>query len=427
MSELTDTLPTSTSRRWSPRSRWAVPAVVAAAVVGAFVAPPLIASAGDEGLPDVTPEQLLAAVVAAEPSPLSGTVVYTARLGLPEIPFAEVGGADPIALLSGSSTLRVWSDGVDSSRVSLLGATSEYSVVRDGAEAWTYSSADDEVVHYALSEQDQARYDELAAELEAGPPAEVVGDLPTPQEAARAALEHADETSIVSLDGQTTVAGHGAYLLVVTPRSTGTLVARIVVAVDAETSTPLRVQVWSTQDSAAPALEVGFTDVAFTTPDPAVLSFSAPAGATVRDVVVPLPAESELPDAPDRAAVEDLKDGHVTPEGVTVTGTGWETVVEVSGLDVLSMIAGDPAALTALPGAERRIGSESAQDLIAEFSGDGSGPHSMDLDTAALYAQLTTAVPEGRLLSSSLLSILVTDDGRVLVGSVPAQALRAMA
>lgn len=427
MSELTDTLPTPTSRRWSPRSRWSVPAVVAAVVVGAFVAPPLIASAGDEGLPDVTPEQLLAAVIAAEPSPLSGTVVYTARLGLPEIPFVEVGGADPIALLSGSSTLRVWSDGADSSRVALLGATSEYSVVRDGAEAWTYASADDEVVHYTLSEQDQARYDELAAELEVGPPAEVAGDLPTPQEAARAALEHADETSIVSLDGQTTVAGHGAYLLVVTPRSTGTLVARVVVAVDAETSTPLRVQVWSTQDSAAPALEVGFTDVAFTTPDPAVLAFSAPAGATVRDVVVPLPAESELPDAQDRAAVEDLKDGHATPEGVTVTGTGWETVVEVSGLDVLSLIAGDPAALTAMPGAERTIGSESAQDLIAEFSGDGSGSHSMDLDTAALYAQLTTAVPEGRLLSSSLLSILVTDDGRVLVGSVPAQTLRAMA
>ena len=69
----------------------------------------------------------------AEPSPLSGTVVYTARLGLPALPFGDVGGANPVALLGGSSTMRVWSDGGERSRVALLGATSEYSVVQDGA------------------------------------------------------------------------------------------------------------------------------------------------------------------------------------------------------------------------------------------------------------------------------------------------------
>jgi hypothetical protein len=36
-------------------------------------------------------------------------------------------------------------------------------------------------------------------------------------------------------------------------------------------------------------------------------------------------------------------------------------------------------------------------------------------------------VPEGRLLSSALLGVLVTDDGRVLVGAVPGDALRAAA
>jgi hypothetical protein len=51
----------------------------------------------------------------------------------------------------------------------------------------------------------------------------------------------------------------------------------------------------------------------------------------------------------------------------------------------------------------------------------------MGLDNAALFEQLTTEVPEGRLLSSTLLSILMTDDGRVLVGAVPADTLRAMA
>ncbi len=410
----------ASSRTLSPRARWAVPAVTAVVVAAAFAAPPLIASAGDEGLPAVTPEQLLAQVAQAEPSPLSGTVVYTARLGLPEIPFAEAGGADPIALLGGSSTLRVWSDGTDRSRVALLGATSEYSVVQDGLQAWTYSSADDEAVHYSLSAADQARAEALTTG--ARPP--VAGDLPTPDEAATAVLADAEQFSTVTLDNQATIAGRAAYQLVVTPTSTDTLVARVVVGIDAQTSTPLRVQVWSTQDASAPALEIGFTDVTFAMPDDAVLAFSPPAGADVKEVVVPLPdttgTHPEPGTDPGTAAL---------PEGVTVSGTGWATVVEATGLDVAGLVAGDPAALTSVPGAGHTFGSESAQDLIGEFvPEDGSGhPGSFSLDTSALYDQLTTKVPEGRLLSSTLLSVLVTDDGRVLVGAVPPETLRAQA
>lgn len=402
----------------SARRRWAVPVAVGAAVAAAFAGPTIVASAGAEGLPEVTAEELLAAVAQAEPQALSGTVVYTARLGLPEIPFSEAGGADPIVLLGGSSTLRVWSDGDERSRVSLLGATSEYSVVRDGTQAWTYSSADDEVVHYALSEADAARYAELEAQLEQP---EVAGDLPTPEDAAAQALAHAEEFSTVSVDGATTVAGRDAYQLVVSPRATGTLVARVVVAVDAETSTPLRVQVWSTQDEVTPALEVGFTDVDLSAPDPAVLEFSSPAGADQREVVVPLP---ETPD-PSAMAQADPETAFEHPD-VTVTGTGWDRVVELRGVDVASLVAGDPAALATLPEGERTIGSAEAQDLLSEFE-PTKGEGGLELDTTALYDQLTTEVPEGRLLSSTLVSVLVTTDGRVLVGAVPAQTLRDLA
>jgi len=211
-----------------------------------------------------------------------------------------------------------------------------------------------------------------------------------------------------------------------------------VIAVDAATSAPLSVQAWSTQDASAPALEIGFTDIAFATPDDAVLAFSAPAGADVKEVVVPLPADAELAATGQELATtgEDLAsaDGsglgtQQLPEGVSVTGTGWETVTEYSGLDVAGLIAGDAAAAATVPGAERIIGSDSAQDLIGEFlPSDEAGAQGMpSLDTTALYDQLTTAVPEGRLLSSTLLSILVTDDGRVLVGAVPAETLRALA
>jgi len=417
------TEPAAPRRTLSLRSRWSVPVVVAAVVAGAFIAPPLIAAAGDHRLPPVTPEALLAQVAAAQPSPLSGTVVYTARLGLPEIPFASAGGADPIVLLGGSSTMRVWSDGADRSRVALLGATSEYSVVRDGAQAWTYSSAADAVVHYGLSAQDAARYATLSGDQRAATPSPVTGALPTPEEAARAALARADTSSVVTLDPQTTVAGRDAYQLVVTPRSASTLVARIVVAIDAVTSTPLRVQAWSTQDSKAPALELGFTDVRFATPDAAVLTFTAPAGAKVQDVVVPLPDKSAAEGSTTAPTPGPL------PDGVSVTGTGWASIVTLAHVDVASLVAGNPAALAGALGTEPTTGSPSGQALIQEFgSGDGKGHHgSSSLDTAALYQQLTTQVPEGRLLSSALLSVLVTNDGRVLVGAVPAETLRGMA
>lgn len=404
-------------RPLSPRARWAVPGVVAVAVAAA-VGVPALASPGDADLPEVTAQDLLSRVAAAEPTPVQGTVVYTARLGLPELP-AEMTGADPLNLLGGSSTLRLWSDGAERSRVSLLGATSEYSVVHDGAQAWTYSSTDDAVTHYTLDPADVARYQALADRAAAAPGA----DLPTPEAAAAQVLALAEQDADVTVDSPTTVAGRDAYQLVVSPTDDGTLVSRVVVAVDAATAQPLRVQAWSTSDGAAPSLEVGFTDVVFTAPDDSVLAFSPPAGATTEEVVVPLPETAELPDGADPAAAPAL------PDGVAVAGSGWSTVVTLSDVDVAGLVGGDAASLATVPGAERVLGSEEAQDLVQQFvPSDAEGnPGRPSLDTTALYDQLTTAVPEGRLLSSTLLSVLITDDGRVLVGSVPADALRAAA
>lgn len=405
------------------RAAWAVPAVAAVAVAAAFAAPPLLASADSAGLPPVTPDELLANVAEAEPQALSGTVVHTARLGLPDLTLTQVGGADPVSLLGGSTTLRVWTDGEQRSRVSLLGATSEYSVVGDGTQAWTYSSSDDEVVHYTLSPEDQARAQELHAT--ATPPA----DLPSPQELGTDVLERAQEHATVGVDAATTVAGRDAYQVVVTPRSTTTLVGRIVVAVDAATWTPLRVQVWSSDDAATPALELGFTDVTFAAPDEAVLTFTAPPGASVREVTVPLPDDATLAER----APDDLPTPLPTdpadlplPPGVRVTGTGWDTVVELTDVDVAALVAGDPAALADLPQVDKELGSAGAQELYGEFVPQGDGPP-VDLDTAALYDQLTTPVEGGRALRSTLLSVLVLDDGRVLVGAVPVDTLRAAA
>ncbi|WP_265521616.1 LolA family protein [Oerskovia flava] len=413
---------TAPARSLSPRARWAVPAGVAAVVAGAFVAPSVIASASSD-LPELTPAELLVKVAEAEPVPLSGTVVYTARLGLPDLPLSEVQGASPLDLLGGSSTIRLWSDGEDRSRAALLGSLSEFSVVRDGPQAWTYSSSDDEVVHYTVDADDLERYGELDDAARSGAAPEVAGDLPTPAEAADALLAYAALSTDVSVGTATQVAGRDAYQLGLVPRTDGTLVDRVLVAVDAETSAPLRVQVWATGDTQTPALEVGFTDVSFTAPDDAVFDFTAPPGATTTEVEVPLPdpADHEGTDP------EDLKDLGAF-DGVAVSGFGWETVVEVEGVDIEGLLAGDPAAATALPGMDRSFGSEGAQDLYGELVGEeGTVPGVPEIDAAALYDQLTQEVPEGRLLTSALLSVLVTDDGRVLAGAVPAEVLRDLA
>jgi len=413
---------------WSSRARWAVPVIAVVGVVGAFAGPALLAGA-DANLPPLSVEQLVAKVAAAEPGPMSGTVVYTAHLGLPEMPLTKLAGASPINLLSGSSTLRVWTDGQARSRVSLLGQTSEYSVVHDNAQAWTYSSTDNAVTHWTLDPADAASLAALGKQADAGT-LPGVADLPTPTAAASEALTLAQESSTITLDAETTVAGRGAYQLVVTPKTTETLISRIVVAVDAKTFTPLRVQVWSTQDTTAPALELGFTDVTFATPADSVLAFSAPPGATVTEKVVNLPDKALTAEAlaqADKATPEPTETAAAVPDGVTVHGSGWGTVLEVSGMNATGMLA-DPAKAAAGLGAasaDASAGAGLAGDFLSTGSGDSSAMSG--LDVGSLYQQLTTPVAGGRLLSSALVSVLLMDDGRVLVGAVPASTLQALA
>lgn len=428
-SDVTTVLPDSPGRPprrgLSARARWAVPVAVGAVVVAGFAAQPLLADAGSTGLPDLTAQQLVAKVLQAKPVPMSGTVVYTARLGLPDVSAlgavaGTVSPADPINLLSGSSTLRMWTDGSGRSRVSLLGATSEYSVVHDTTQAWTYSSKNNAVTHYALSAADAAK---LKAEQQKhdATPVPSASDLPTPAQAADQALSQAEQYSTVTLDSQTTVAGRGAYQLVVTPKTSGTLVAHVVVTVDAATFTPLRTQVWSTQSTTSPALEVGFTDVSFSTPSSAVLSFSAPPGAKVTEKTIALPPHQDAMPTPSPTA------GGL-PDGVTLSGSGWASVVQVRGVDVSALLSGNAAAAGAAARSLPHPPTAQGQDVVGQLmGGDGSDHRGSSLDAGALYTGLTKAVPGGRLLSSALVSVLILDDGRVLAGAVPGSTLQALA
>ena len=197
----------------------------------------------------------------------------------------------------------------------------------------------------------------------------------TPGELADTFLAAVTPSTIVSLGENTEVAGRGAYELVLTPNTADTLVGSVAIAVDSETGLPLRVEVHAADDAAEPAISVGFTTLSLDAPDADLFDFAPPAGATVTEKTLPRPSDAS-PTTGDHS-------------GATIIGTGWDAVV--------AMPAG----------------------------ADGSAL--AELTASPLYTQLTDAVDGGRAVSTTLLSVLITDDGRVFAGSVPVERLQAVA
>ena len=112
-----------------------------------------VAADADPTLPPRSAAELLVDLQTASVDALSGTVVQTADLGLPELPGA---GRRPAAapsftvLVTGTHTLRVWYAGPDQQRVALLGTLGETDVIRNGTDVWTWYSRGNTATHYQL-------------------------------------------------------------------------------------------------------------------------------------------------------------------------------------------------------------------------------------------------------------------------------------
>jgi len=179
------------------------------------------------------------------------------------------------------------------------------------------------------------------------------------------------------------------YELTLTPKQADTLVARVVIATDAETRVPLRVQVFSTEIP-DPAFEVAFTSVDFAKPDADVFAFTPPPGA---DVTEHSAADGDRPMAYSGSKPDPAKQP-------TIVGEGWSQVV------VVPVPASGMADLTA-----------AGEDLPA-----GAG------DALALLQALPRTSGDwgtGSVLSGTLFSAIMTDDGRIAIGAVTPEALGA--
>lgn len=421
-----------------PAARWAVPAGLAAVVVGAGLVAPVVAAA-EPDLPERTATELLDDLQSAEVTGFSGTLVHRADLGLPSLPGGTGGtggaggaggGTDATSLLDGEHTLRVWAVGPDRSRVSLHGEMGELTVVADGEDLWTWSSDDRAVTRYLLPDDGPGSG---AAQLRARVDA-VVPPL-TPREVSDLVLEVLEPSTDVSVGEPVRVAGRPAHELVLTPRAEGSLVASVRISVDAADRVPTRVQVFAVGHD-APALEVGFTSLSLVPPDEETVTFTPPPGATVEEVDLTEHAADVGP-SPDGDRLEGWT-GHDRAEGtdgsgptgpgeppVTVVGDGWASVL-------VALLP--PGTLDALaPGAADDV----APPADDEPFGPGHGRDGADDGAASAAAQaalLLDSLPavegdwgSGRLLTSRLLTVLVTDDGRVLLGAVDRATLEAAA
>ncbi|QHC70095.1 DUF2092 domain-containing protein [Rathayibacter sp. VKM Ac-2801] len=342
--------------------RWTPVAVVPAVVVAAAVALPLSASAAGD-LPEKSAADLLAFVAESDTTAFSGEIQQTSDLGLPDL--SALGGSAGSASADPADSLVELATGSHQARVYVDAEKGARLQVLDRlAERDVVASTTGGVWIYDSSAN-------TATHL--APPAggDPVGDqVVTPSSAAQQLLAAIDPTTTVAVGSDVSVAGRDAYELVLTPRDSGTLVGSVTVSVDGETGLPLGVAV-TARGGTAPAFSVAYTSIDFRTPDASLFSFTPPAGAEVTEHAAPVDDATDAPEASAPSAA-----GH---SDVVTTGSGWTSVVELP--------AGDTDALSSL-------------DAV------------------------TTPVDGGRILSSALLTVLVTDDGRVLAGAVPAETLR---
>lgn len=368
----------------SSRRAFAWSAAVAVPVlIGAAVLVPVAAS-GAVDLPDKTPEELIEFAAASDVDALSGTIEQTSELGLPDLggligddddgpTSSEAGIDDVIALATGSHTAKVYLDD-QNARLQVLDQLAERNVYVDGdaGTIWYVDSESASATKVILPSE--AEREEFSQE-HSDPSADAA--VPTPDEVLDEALASLDESTAITVGTDARVAGREVYELILAPRTDDTLVGEVRLAIDGETGVGLAASV-TARGATEPAFEIGFTQVDFAAPDPAVFAYEPAEDITVTEKQVPLPDSG--------APHDDSKTDAAAP---VVIGEGWSAVVELPNT------------------------SEAGADV---FSG-------LDPEQSAMLENVTTEVDGGRVLQTSLVTVLITDDGRVLAGAVPAERL----
>jgi outer membrane lipoprotein-sorting protein len=496
-------------RKLPRRARWAVPGGAVAAVGLVIAGSALTAAQAAPQLPARTTAQLLAAVDApwALPTAMQAVVQETANLGLPALPGSSA--SDPLSglsLLSGTHSFRIWYDGPARVRIAIPVTLGEADLRRDGRDLWLWDSRTNAATHYVLP----AGSGNLPVQ---DTPAQDTPAQDTPQQLARQILAAVGPTTTVGLQPNVMVAGQSAYQLSLAPKDARSLVGQVRIAIDAANSLPLRVEIFA-RGASSPALDVGYTSISFTRPDPSNFPFTPPPGAKVTTVpasagfspfgqlpglpgagnqiagqagrgqiiiVTPdgttCPAPHKLPAAAIKRITATLPSGMprgaraallkalasppgcapaggapaygwagTTPSGSGYLAAGAPTVMGKDWLSVLVLPgAGLPVAVN--PGgfdfSSWSSSGTSAYSSTISVSGSSQNGTELNFSAAAVSGGPGTGVPglgsallkaarpvsgswgSGRLLRTSLISVLITSGGTCLIGAVQPSVLYA--
>ncbi|MBB1259617.1 LolA family protein [Streptomyces alkaliterrae] len=417
----------STTRASSKAARYAVPVAVITVAVASVGLVPALADNGDPKLPKITAEELVAKVAESDVEQFSGTVKTRTSLGLPGEnlqglfqDFAGAAGAgaggsgadadlDPsarlAALFQGENTLKVAVDGEDRQRATLVSDAGDYTFVHNQGTVWAYDAAAKTAFRATAPDEDA----DEDADADTRTPGGSI-DKTNPQQAAKELLDALEDTTTVSVDGTTRLAGRDAYQLALKPKNApDSTVDSVRIAVDAKNGMPLKVSLES-RDGGKPIGEIGFTSVDFGKPAASTFDFAPPKGTKIvkpEDVDMEkdgngsahdaLPGLDAIPGLGDLAGIhgdaegaEGTEDGKDGKDG-KVIGEGWNSIL---------MIKGDADAEGGLP-EDGQVG-----DLVDAYTKKVKG----DFGT-------------GRVFSTRLVNTLITDDGTVYVGAVTKDGL----
>lgn len=406
--------------------RWAPAALVATAITAGTIALPMQANAVD--LPDLTPQQVML-LMEGEIQGFSGTIVKTSELGLPPLQMSSMMNEDMIKemeeklpegfedfvpslieqnaitqaveLIAGTHKIRVYASN-EGARVQVLDTMSQRDVVINKDEFWFYDSRKATAITGAIVPMDQAELEGAQTEAEAKLQeyaAQIQLDISNPEAVANYLMEQIGESTSVSVGKDHRVAGRTAYQLIAQPNADNSLIESVIVSVDSENGMALDVKVYS-KEQELPALHVGFESISFEVPSASMFSFTPPAGTIVETMEVPaeleaqlekLKAEADLSDVTDeqKAALRAEIEAKYGPAPSTeLIGEGWESVVYLSA-----------------------IPSQVPMELLEN----------------ELFADLMTTVAGGKVFSTPVMNILITDSGKVYAGAVTIAFLQEVA
>jgi outer membrane lipoprotein-sorting protein len=409
------------SKRWMPAL--VVPAVIAAGAI----AVPMQANAVN--LPDLTPQQVML-LMDGEIAGFSGTIVKTSDLGLPPLEMSSMmdeamieemkekmpaGFEDfipsiieqnaitqAVELIAGTHRIRVYASEVGM-RVQILDRMSQRDLIINQNEFWAYDARNATALtgsfDMEVSENEKAEFETKAkAELDKYL-AQIQLDISNPEAVANYLMTKIGETTEVSVGKHHRIAGRTAYQLIAQPNAENSLVESVVISVDSETGMALDVKVYSVEQD-APAFHVGFETISFETPDASLFSFTPPPGTTIETLEVPAELKAELETL--KMQYEDL--GFTNEDNLAMRA---ELEARYADAPKPAMIGKGWDAVLYLPAMPEEVPMEMMEN--------------------ELFADLMIQVDGGKVFSTPLLNVLITNSGEVYLGAVTIEYLQEVA